>query len=1600
MFFEAGIRMRRFFRLSFALLCLMLGAAGQVQAATFIVNSTDSVADGVCDVTHCSLDDAINAANASPGADRIEFNILPAGVTHTLIRATELPPITEDIVIDGYTQPGSSTNSSTIGALDTVIRIQIQAATPAVAVGLRIQASNVTVNGLAIANFETNILISDTSTGVVIAGNFIGTQADGLTAMGSTTGVACDLCAGVTVGGSTATERNLISGNVGYGIRTSRPAGSTPVKLFVLGNLIGTDRTAAAALGNGVGVYIWTPTTGASTDDVINIGNGGAVQNGNVISGNTLGGVRVQRDAGTDLPLSSCVISGNFIGTNHTGTAQLPNGGAGVTTQGPVQVSILSNTIAYNTGSGVEVDGPLTTAGSGVSIQGNSIKLNTGLGIDLGNDGRTGNDGPPDLDPGANELLNFPFLGQAEVDPVSGVLQISGVVLSNPSRSYVIAFYNIGTVYRGPGMDAITPIGTWAVATNSSGVAPFTVSMPGGLASPGDGLVATLSVTSTNITSEISDPVGVTQSPTTIKGTITLAGAVPLANVTVALTGTESRSTTTDSGGNYQFAALTTGGNYTVTPQASGYTFSPPVYSYTNLAGVHTAPFSATPVPLTYTVNVTHDHGDGVCTPAECTLREAITAANAHHGTDTIAFAIPGAGPHFVVIDSALPSLGSDLVIDGYTQAGSAPNTNATGGLNGVLTIALSRGAIPGPNAIALTVTGSRVTVRGLVIAGFDLGIVLTNPSTAINDVVLAGNYFGTTPDGLTAVAGSGAAIFAFTPAGLTIGGSTPAARNLVSGHSSIAISATAGYNGRPSTFTVRGNLIGTDVTGVVGLGNDTGISFFSSPNPPEADIVCIGGDAPGEGNVISGNVNGVVLGRGTGSDLDGADQQMVGNSVGVAADGETPLGNSNEGMQIYGQVKYAITRNVFAYNAYNAVSVMTTPTTGGFGVDFSENRFFGNGFIAIDLDNNGRTPNDADDSDTGANDQQNFPVLSVQENLHSTTVNGTLTSRPHRTYRIEVFTTGPFLGGGRLARQLVGSFTTTTDGNGSASFTHEYAQLFESGERFTATATDVDAMMTSELSDDVALTPPPQAAVAVTITLNGAPLDEASVTITGDRTLSRQTGGHYLFGLPIGGTYILAPSAPGYVFTPASAQVTNLTAEVELTFTARLAILTRYLPEGAAGPFWETSIALLNGGTTATTAEVSFLKPDGTSTKIDVPLTGPGHAVIDPATVPGLNGTSFSTVIKASEPLTASRTMRWGERRELGAHAEQALSDPRTSWYFAEGATGCFDLFYLFVNPGATPAEVDVTFVRRAPETPLVKHYTVGAFSRATIQANAEDGLEFAEVSAHVEVTNGQPIVAERAMYSRCSGTPWLGGHDAVASEAPASEWFFAEGATGSFFDLYLLIANFETQDAKVDVEYLLDDGSTLKKRYTVPAGSRVTIDVAGESPLLAQASVSAIVRSKNGVPVVAERSQWWPHGRWYEGHASAGVVQTGIEWQLAGAEVGGAHGSQAFLLIANTSDDAASAQVRIVFNDGTTATLAQPVSLAAHSRTTVALAEAFPAARDKTFGIIVESLGAKPAPIVVELSTYNDTPEANESGGGPRFWGAGTNVVATRVR
>ena len=92
--------------------------------------------------------------------------------------------------------------------------------------------------------------------------------------------------------------------------------------------------------------------------------------------------------------------------------------------------------------------------------------------------------------------------------------------------------------------------------------------------------------------------------------------------------------------------------------------------------------------------------------------------------------------------------------------------------------------------------------------------------------------------------------------------------------------------------------------------------------------------------------------------------------------------------------------------------------------------------------------------------------------------------------------------------------------------------------------------------------------------------------------------------------------------------------------------------------------------------------------------------------------------------------------------------------------------------------------------------------------------------------------------------------------------------------------------------------------------------------------------------------------------------------QWGLAEGEVGGPRNTATYVLIANTSRDAASVRVRLLFEDGTTAE--RTFAVAARSRFNVDVGFEFPEARDQRFGAVVDSLGEPPARIVVERAMY----------------------------
>jgi hypothetical protein len=445
-----------------------------------------------------------------------------------------------------------------------------------------------------------------------------------------------------------------------------------------------------------------------------------------------------------------------------------------------------------------------------------------------------------------------------------------------------------------------------------------------------------------------------------------------------------------------------------------------------------------------------------------------------------------------------------------------------------------------------------------------------------------------------------------------------------------------------------------------------------------------------------------------------------------------------------------------------------------------------------------------------------------------------------------------------------------------------------------------------------------------------------------------------------------------------------------------------RYLAEGAVSGFFDTRIALANPGAVPATASLQFLRGDGGVVVHEATLPPLSSTHVDAASVPGLSGQAFATVVTSNTPLVVDRTMSWRGANGFayGAHAETSVAGPAPRWYLAEGATHAgFDLFYLLQNPNDFVVRARIRYLRPVG-APLEKVYTLPARSRTSVWVDKEligtpaaRLLANTEVSAVVDALDGAGIVVERAMYDTRRGVTFEAGHESAGITSPAERWYFAEGATGPYFDLFLLIANPGTTRADVRVTYLLPNGRRVVRSHQVGPAQRYTIWVDQEGDLLADTAVSAIVETTNGVPVVAERSMWWPGDSttWLEAHNSPGATAVGTRWAVADGDVQqGRLGRSTYLLVANVSSRVARVRVTLLFRAGVPA-MVREFLVTGGSRFGISVGDDFPEAVGRQFGALIESVGENPASIVVERAMYADAP------GQP--WASGTNLLATRL-
>ncbi|MDQ3537382.1 MAG: hypothetical protein M3415_01080, partial [Actinomycetota bacterium] len=444
---------------------------------------------------------------------------------------------------------------------------------------------------------------------------------------------------------------------------------------------------------------------------------------------------------------------------------------------------------------------------------------------------------------------------------------------------------------------------------------------------------------------------------------------------------------------------------------------------------------------ITLTVNYGRDGGDvnagdGICAAASgsCTLRAAIEEANALAGANTVNFAI-GTGLKTITLKSRLPTL-SDVTgpttIDGYTQPGAAPNTDPVVS-NAAIKIQVVGGGEGAFDAFTITSPGN--VLRGLAVYNSYVGVRIYGSAAVGN--VLQGNFIGTNAAGTYSsarIVGSAGILNREAASRTVIGGTAPAQRNIISGNAYAGIYT---YDAGTSALVIQGNLIGLSPSGVPLINRGHGVDANAGVNN-----VLIGGTGRGERNVLSGNARGgVELSHGTGV----KNNKVIGNYIGTDVTGNavsSDTGNGTHGIRLEDRVTYnTISDNVIGGNVgsaikFDGVSYNTfrdnrvgIGSAGGaipnteFGVyltnratlntvgpgntisnesagvtitgnadnDFNtitQNSTFGNVGLGIDIAPLGKVnPNDAGDSDSGANEQLNFPELSAAT---TSTVSGT----------------------------------------------------------------------------------------------------------------------------------------------------------------------------------------------------------------------------------------------------------------------------------------------------------------------------------------------------------------------------------------------------------------------------------------------------------------------------------------------------------------------------------------------------------------------------------------------------------------------------------
>jgi len=225
------------------------------------------------------------------------------------------------------------------------------------------------------------------------------------------------------------------------------------------------------------------------------------------------------------------------------------------------------------------------------------------------------------------------------------------------------------------------------------------------------------------------------------------------------------------------------------------------------------------------------------------------------------------------------------------------------------------------------------------------------------------------------------------------------------------------------------------------------------------------------------------------------------------------------------------------------------------------------------------------------------------------------------------------------------------------------------------------------------------------------------------------------------------------------------------------------------------------------------------------------------------------------------------------GATGQVGASAPSGTWLFAEGSTvNNFETYYTILNPSASqPAAVTATFYDQTGNVLANATVLINPLRRGNIKVN--DLVRSSGIATIL--TSNIPVVAERPLYfgSPNSATAASGGSDVFGRNGGGVSWLFPEGNTSAGNTEFLLLQNPSTRPAPVTVRFFEANGQVVDYGVTLPAKSRTTVDVLRNVPALPAGLHGSIVRSTDGVPIIAEQSIY--SDNFTKGDGEAGISQ-----------------------------------------------------------------------------------------------------------------------------